>query len=137
MHELPDPTRRARSELCWLAASSSLLLCLAGCDTAAMRVPGLSLSFPETVPFAPAASTTQDAVFLETPRDVRAQHIGEDVAKTGWTACTTDTMGPGELVPLLQKRISAALVQTKIFGSVTPSSTGARWILSSDIRAFC
>jgi len=28
-------------------------------------------------------------------------------------------------------------MQTRIFGSVTPSSTGARWILSSDIRAFC
>lgn len=137
MQRLPNKTRHTHSRFLWVAALSSLLFCLTGCDTAPVRVPGLSLSFPETAPGIRASVHTQDVLFIEEPKDIRAQHIGEDVAKTGWTACATDTLSAGQMPPLIQERITEALTQAGIFGTFATSSTGARWMLKSDVRAFC
>lgn len=129
-------TRLARRRLQCAAAVASLLGLL-GCDTASVRVPGLSLAFPPTTPGVRASSHTQEALFVEAPKDTRANHIGEDVAKSGWTACATDTLASGELQPLVRERLVESITQAGIFGAVNTSSAGARWILSSDVHAFC
>ena len=113
--------RVARRRLQCAAAVASLLS-LIGCDTASVRVPGLSLAFPPTTPDVRASAHTQEALFVEAPKDTRADHIGEDVAKSGWTACATDTLASGDLQPLVRERPIEAITQAGIFGAVNTSS---------------
>jgi len=77
------------------------LLGLLGCDTASVRVPGLSLAFSATTPGVRASSHTQEALFVKR-RKTRVHHIGEDVAKAGWP--------PARRIP--GQRRAAALVRS-------------------------
>src|ERR1700749_386794 len=97
-----EDSRRERARLLRIAGLLLVDLAMSGCDTAAIRVPGLSLSFPESTPEAKGAGKAQGGIFIEVPRDDRAQHIGEDIAKSGWTACKTDTLSAGELPVLVR-----------------------------------
>jgi hypothetical protein len=125
MKSLTSAARSAYGSTLRLTIAIGLLAALAACG-----------SFPPTMPNAQTKSRASEALLVERPVDVRAQHLGSDIAKTGWTACAQDTLKPGEGVSLVQDRIVEAFSQSGIFQGVFKSPP-QRWTLGSDIRAFC
>lgn len=114
-----------------------LALGLAACDTAPLRVPGLSFSFPETMPAYQAPRRIPGDIFIENPVDARKAHLGEDVANTGWTACETDTLPSGDMPILVGARLQEAIEKASLFQSVTKNASEAQWTLIPEVQVLC
>jgi len=113
----------------------SALAWLAACDTP-VRVPGLSLAFPDTAPGFTSARPLSEAVTILPSVDVRPGNLGREVANSGWMACKADTLRDGALPKLVDERVSEALAKANIFASVRTEPT-APWTLATDIQVFC
>lgn len=97
---------------------------LSACETP--RVPGLSLSFPVSKPDFVSAKRSSDAVSITPSVDRRAEFIGREVAKSGWLACKTDTLGEGTLPRLVDERLTEAVTSSQIFTAVETKDMQAK-----------
>lgn len=113
-------------------------LSLAGCNRAALRIPGASLSFPETRTGYVASKTHPFYLAVEMPRDRRPEHYEERVAGTSWTGCRTDPFWASDAPTVVRARMVEELAGAKLFTSVSegPPSAGDL-VLHTDIDAFC
>jgi hypothetical protein len=126
MHSVAADIRRTSISAMRLLLGSVLVLSLLGCA-----------SFPPTAPNVKGKARVTEGLLVEAPREVRKDHLGKDVAQSGWKACTQDTLEPGQASSLVQERLVEALAQSAIFNSVSSQGANSKWTLSSDIRAFC
>lgn len=112
--------------------------CLMGCNRAAVRIPGASLSFPPTSTHYVARTSYPYAVVVAEPADVRADHYGERVAGTRWTGCSTDPFWGTDVRSLIRERLSTELTESKLFARVSQGPpTEGDLVIHSEIRALC
>jgi len=116
----------------------AFVLSVCGCNRSAVRVPGASLSFPET----PTGYTTKTSypyvLVLSTPVDLRSQHYGERVAGTKWKGCSTDPFLGADVPQIIQQRMLKELQGSNLFSKVSTAPTGPDdVILKTEIHAFC
>jgi hypothetical protein len=109
-----------------------------GCNRAAVRIPGASLSFPPTSTRYAAQKTHPFKISVAMPIDRRADHYGERVAGTRWTGCRTDPFWETDATALVRERLVAALADAKLFDRVSskPPVQGDL-VLRSELDAFC
>ncbi len=113
----------------------ALVVLVSACETP--RVPGLSLSFPNTKPDFVSAKRSAESLSIVPSIDRRRGFIGRDVAKTGWLACKVDTLGEGALPQLVDERIAEAVNSAQISTKVQPADAQAAWSLTPEIQVFC
>lgn len=129
---------RYRVMLCALASASIMCLSIAACNRAALRIPGASLSFPDTPTLYVAQKTYPYKVAVAMPTDLRTDHYGERVAGTSWTGCQTDALWGNEASSLIQNRVSTELGASKLFANVHHGDSAAGVVVvRSEIHAFC
>ena len=117
--------------------SLSMIVC--GCNRSALRIPGASLSFPETPTGFTAKSTPYPYVLVvSSPVDQRGQHYGEQVAGTTWTGCQTDPFWSTSAPEIIQQRMINELQASGMFLKVTTTSGSPDdVVMKTDINAFC
>jgi hypothetical protein len=115
-----------------------LVCCASGCNRAAVRIPGASLSFPETPTRYTAKISFPYTVAVPIPADQRAQHYGERVAGTRWTGCSTDAFWSTDAAQLIQQRLVTELQSSGLFSKVSSAPASPDdVVLRSEIHAFC
>ena len=120
------------------ALAISLLVALGGCNRAAVRVPGASLSFPETPTRYVSKKTYPSNAAVLLPIDVRPEHYEEKVAGTRWTGCRTDPFWTTDASKIIWERMGSELTGSKLFARVSRRATGPEDIvIRSEIHAFC
>ena len=136
----PGKHRRARSRIKYVACLRALVLCLfaVGCNRAAARIPGASLSFPALSTQYAAQRTYPFNVSVAMPIDQRAEHYDDRVAGTSWTGCKTDPFWTSDASSIVRDRLVTALTDSKLFSHVSaaPAAPGDL-VLHSDLDAFC
>jgi ABC-type uncharacterized transport system auxiliary subunit len=121
----------------WLVASL-FCLSLGACNRAAVRIPGASLSFPETPTRYVAQKTYPYNVAVAPPTDLRADHYGERVAGTRWTGCQTDALWGDQAPSIIQSRLVTELSASKVVANARPGEPAAGdLVIRSEIHAFC
>ena len=111
---------------------------LIGCNRAAVRIPGASLSFPQTPTQYVAAKRFPAAVTVLMPVDARPQHYDEPVAGTDWTACDTDPFWETSAASIVRDRLITELEASQLFRKVSQGQPAADdVVIRSEIRAFC
>ncbi len=121
-----------------ICAVAGLCVGVSGCNRAVARIPLASMPFPET-PTGFRASAPLSAGLTMLPLvDARAQHYGERVAGTSWTACRTDSFVGNEGREVVQQRIDAALADAGLFQRIrfNPRQPEA-FVLHTEMDAFC
>ena len=115
-----------------------VLLPVIGCNRAAVRIPGASLSFPETQTNYIAGKTYPNRVVVLLPVDLRQEHYGEKVAGTNWAACRTNPLSSEESIVIVRDRLATAISDSKIFSDVSKETPGSNdLIVHTEIQAFC
>jgi ABC-type uncharacterized transport system auxiliary subunit len=72
------------------------------------------------------------------PTDERSKHYGEDIAGTGWTACSTDPFWTSDVSHLLQERLVNEYRSSRLFSRVVTTPTGPDdVVMKTEIEAFC
>src|SRR5712671_2660520 len=94
-----------------------------GCNRAAVRIPGASLAFPETVTNYRAKAHYPYTIVVLTPVDRRSEHYGESIAGTRWKGCSTDPLLGDDAAALIQKRLVGELEASGLFSSVATASS--------------
>jgi ABC-type uncharacterized transport system auxiliary subunit len=108
------------------------------CNRAALRIPGASLSFPETPTRYAVQKTYPYNVAVAPPTDLRADHYGERVAGTRWTGCQTDALWGDQAPSIIQSRLATELSASKLFADARPGEPSAGdLVIRSEIHAFC
>ena len=109
-----------------------------GCNRAAARIPGASLTFPSTSTNYVAKHTYPYTVVVAMPTDQRPNHYDERVAGTRWTGCSTDPFWNNEAVTLIHNRLTTALTASHLFAQVSQEApTPGTVVLKTEIDAFC
>lgn len=130
--------KRYRIKLAALLAAPAVCLSLAGCNRAAVRIPGASLAFPPTATHYAAQRTHPFSVAVTMPIDRRPEHYGEPVAGTRWTGCRTDPFWASDAPSVIRDRLVTELAQSKLFAHVSDEPPAAgEVVLRSEIDAFC
>jgi ABC-type uncharacterized transport system auxiliary subunit len=114
--------------------------CLSGvaCNRAAMRIPGASLSFPQTSTGYVASKTYPFSVVVAMPTDLRPEHYDEQVAGTRWAGCRTDPFWASDAPSVIRDRMVAELAHSKLFTNVSQGAPAAGdLVVRSDVDAFC
>jgi len=115
-----------------------LVLFVCGCNRSALRVPGASLSFPESPTGYTAKTTYPHVLVVSTPVDQRPQHYGERVAGTKWKGCSTDPLWGSDASQIIQQRLVKELQASNLFSKVSTTPTGPDdVIMKTEIHAFC
>jgi len=116
-----------------------LLLFVLGCNRSALRVPGASLSFPETPTGYIAKTASYPRVLVvSAPADLRPQHYGEYVAGTKWRGCSTDPFWGASASEIIQQRLVKEFLASGLFSKVSTTPTSPDdVILKTEIHAFC
>jgi hypothetical protein len=115
-----------------------LVLSICGCNRSAIRVPGASLSFPETPTGYTSKISYPYVIVVSTPVDQRSQHYGERVAGTKWKACSTDPFLGSDVSQIIQQRLLKELQASNLFAKVSATPTGSEGvIMKTEIHAFC
>lgn len=123
-----------------VAASIGLLFSVnvSGCNRAAARIPGASLSFPPTSTRTTAQTSYPYSVVVTVPLDARSKHYGERVGGTEWTGCSTDPFWQSDVPALIQDRITTELAESKLFVAVSKGvPKPGDMVLRSEIHALC
>lgn len=121
-----------------VVALMALLLFIGGCNRSALRVPGASLSFPETTTDYTAKTSYPHVLVVSTPVDQRSQHYGERVAGTKWTGCSTDPLWGSDASQIIQQRLVKEFRASGLFSNVSTAPTGPDdVIMKTEIHAFC
>jgi ABC-type uncharacterized transport system auxiliary subunit len=121
-----------------VVALSALVLVMFGCNRSAVRIPGASLSFPETPTEYTAKNSYPYVLVVAPPMDKRSQHYGEKVAGTKWTGCKTDALLGNDPVPIIQQRLVKAFETSGLFSRVSTVPTGPDdVVMKTEIDAFC
>lgn len=108
------------------------LLTLAGCDRAALRIPGAADDFgPATTGYV-APRAHPGTVTVELPSDKRGLHYGDKVAGTDWAGCRNDAMFATTAPFYVQREIERELAASKLFSGGEP-----HFVLKTEIDAFC
>lgn len=113
---------------------------VAGCGSnrAALRIPGASLSFPQTITGFVAKQPLARAIDVQLPIDSRSKHYGEKVAGSRWEGCETDALWHDTASTILHERINQELVSSSMVDqSLSTSPLAERLTLKSEIYAFC
>lgn len=117
-----------------------VLVCgiLAGCNRAGARIPGASLPFPPTPTGFVWAKPFPSIVAVLIPTDARPQYYDKRVARTDWTACSTDPFWANSATSIVRDRLSKELESARVFARVSqdPPRTDDV-VIHSEIRAFC
>jgi hypothetical protein len=115
-----------------------LLFSSSGCNRATLRIPGASTTFPDTVSHYKAKTSLPYTLVIEVPSDHRAQHYGEHVAGTRWTACANDALWDNNAAQLIQKRLVQEFSSSDLFAEVTTNQAKpGDLVLKTDIHVFC
>ena len=115
-----------------------LALFVCGCNRAALRVPGASLSFPETPTGYTAKTSYPHVLVVSTPVDQRSQYYGERVAGTKWTGCSTDPFWGTNASEIIQQRLVKELQVSGLFAKVSTTTTSPDDVMmKTEIHAFC
>jgi hypothetical protein len=122
-------------QLCAIASLVCAALLATGCNRAMVRFPTGS-AFPRVLSAYSAQHSLPNAVFVASPLDLRIQHIGEEVAGTGWKACKTDALDPGEPSRIIGERLVQELRFSELFREVSTNDQGDLE-LRTHIHAFC
>ncbi len=126
-----------RCRYAWPALAICVLV-IAGCNRAAVRVPGASLSFPATPTHYLAQKTYPYNAAVLLPIDLRREHYEEHVAGTRWTGCRTDPFWTTEAPVIIRDRIVTELTASKLFARVSQvTSEPSDIVIRSEIHAFC
>lgn len=121
-------------------ALTALLVCVwvVGCNRAAARIPGASLSFPATSTNYVATQTYPYTVVVAMPIDQRGDHYGERVAGTRWTGCRTDPFWATDAASVIRDRLTTELRTSHLFAQVSQEPpTPGDVVLRTEIDAFC
>jgi hypothetical protein len=122
----------------WATLAVCLLVAVAGCNRAAVRIPGASLSFPETPTRYVAQKTRPYNAVVLLPIDLRQEHYEEHVAGSRWTGCRTDPFWTTEAPVIIRDRIVTELTASKLFTRVSQApSEPSDIVIRSEIHAFC
>jgi hypothetical protein len=120
-----------------------LLICLVlmiyGCNRSALRIPGASLSFPETPTGFTAKTIPYPYVLVVSlPVDKRSEHYGEHIAGTKWTGCSTDPFWGANAPEVIEQRLLKELQASGLFSKVTTTQASPDdVVMKTDIYAFC
>jgi ABC-type uncharacterized transport system auxiliary subunit len=115
-----------------------LMLAGSGCNRAALRIPGASLSFPAIKTGYTARTNFHCTVVVARPSDCRPQHYDEPVARTKWTAVSTDATLGSDATKLIRQRMVEALQTSGLFTQVATQTNGPDdVILKTEVDAFC
>lgn len=118
----------------------AICTCMAACSSnrAAVRIPGASLSFPQTSTGFVAKRPFGTEIYVKLPVDVRSAHYGERVAGSEWEGCKTDALWYDKAATLLHERLSQELASSKLVDSAESTSHSSdHLMLKSEIHAFC
>ena len=130
-------TVSARWRIKAVVAVSACLLA-DGCNRAAMRIPGASLSFPQTSTGYVASKTHPLNVVVTMPMDLRPEHYDEKVAGTRWGGCRTDPFWAADAPSIIRDRMVAEFAQSKLFANVSQGTPAdGDLVVRSDVDAFC
>ncbi len=109
-----------------------------GCNRSALRVPGASLSFPETPTGYTAKTSYPHVLLISTPVDQRSLHYSEHVAGTKWMGCSTDPLWGTDASQIIQQRLAKELQASNLFSEVSTTPTGPDdVIMKTEIHALC
>jgi hypothetical protein len=116
-----------------------LVLFTIGCSRSALRVPGASLSFPETsTGFTAKASSYPYVLVVSPPTDQRSQHYGEPVAGTKWTGCSNDPFWSTNASQIIEQRLVKELQASGLISKVTTTPMSPNDVMmKTEIHAFC
>lgn len=96
-----------------------MCLSLFGCNRAAVRIPGASLSFPATATHYVVQKSYPYGVVVAVLSDFRLDHYDERVDGTRWTGCSTDRFWESDVRTLIRDRLTAELAASKPFTNVS------------------
>jgi ABC-type uncharacterized transport system auxiliary subunit len=114
------------------------LTVIAGCNRAAMRIPGASLSFPTSPVGFVAPTKSPLSLWVAMPVDGRVAHYGEPIAGSRWTAVQTDGLWISTTPSVVQARLQADLAASGLFSRVSSEPTPTSDLkLSTEVDAFC
>ena len=114
------------------------VFCSGGCNRAAVRIPGASLDFPESITGYKANTSCPYTIVVARPADQRIKHYGERVAGTRWKGCSTDALWSGDAGQLIQERLVRELRSSSLFSKVTNTPVGPEdVVMRTEIHAFC
>jgi len=119
---------------------SAICICLliVGCNRAAVRIPGASLSFPDTPTGYVAAKKYSFRLVVMAPADLRQAHYGQPVAGTSWTACRTDATWTDSATTIVRDRLVKELEASGLFQQVLTDASGDDYlVLESELDVFC
>lgn len=117
-----------------------LLACGAstGCNRAGARIPGASMSFPETPTRYKAIKPIPSTAIVLMPTDTRPLYYDKVIAGTDWTACSTDPFWTNSAPSVVRDRLTRELESSKLFRRISQGPPAAGDIvIRSEIRAFC
>ena len=115
-----------------------LIFSVSGCNRSALRIPGASLSFPETPTGHLAKKSYPYVLVIPKPVDKRSQHYGERVAGTKWTGCSTDPLWGSNASEVIQQRLVKEFQASGLFSEISTTPTGPNdIIMETEIHAFC
>jgi hypothetical protein len=99
------------------------LFLTAGCNRAAIRVPGASTSFPDTATHYSAKSKIPLRLVVERPSDRREENLDQPVAGTKWTSSSTDAMWDTDVEQLIQQRLLMELSSSALHSTLQDSAS--------------
>lgn len=116
----------------------AISLCLTTCNRAALRVPGVALSFPEVNTGFVAERTLPVTIIIAPPSDVRKAHYSDTVAGTRWEGCRTDTFWSDSATNIFQQNLNREIASSKLFHQPQTYPPPVDYlVLKSEIHAFC
>lgn len=122
----------------WSALTICLLVSVGGCNRAAVRIPGASLSFPATTTHYVAQKTYPYNAVVLLPIDLRREHYDEHVAGSRWTGCRTDPFWENEAPAIIRDRIATELIDSKLFARVLQADAApGDIVIRTEMHAFC
>jgi hypothetical protein len=116
-----------------------VLLSIASCNRAALRIPGSAGAFHPAITHYAAAGAKWGPVRIATPVDERPRHYGERVAGTRWKACDTDPFWNNAMPVVLARELEREVRASGLFWAVARSDEydTQTLVLETRVRAFC
>lgn len=114
-----------------------LSLSLIACNRANIRVPGASLSFPDTNTGFKSTTVIPGNLNIATPVDIRPDYYDKPIAGTTWTGCSTDGLWTTSASELIEERLKQELIDAKLFDKNDSLANSNLFVLKTQIKAFC